>query len=45
MWLRLISTKDEATAAMRQFQACRGESGKKLRMLRTDGPRRRIHIS
>jgi transposase InsO family protein len=37
MWLRLLSTKDEAAAAIKQFQArAEAESGKKLRVLRTD---------
>jgi hypothetical protein len=37
MWLRLISTKDEVAAAIKQFQArAEAESGKKLRVLRTD---------
>jgi transposase InsO family protein len=37
MWLRLISTKDEAPAAIKHFQArAEAESGKKLRVLRTD---------
>jgi transposase InsO family protein len=37
MWLRLITSKDEASAAIKQFQArAEAESGKKLRVLRTD---------
>jgi hypothetical protein len=37
MWLQLISTKDEAAATIKQFQArAEAESGKKLRVLRTD---------
>ena len=37
MWLHLLSSKDEAPAAIKQFQALvETETGKKLRVLRTD---------
>jgi transposase InsO family protein len=37
MWLHLLSSKDEAPAAIKEFQAqVETETGKKLRVLRTD---------
>ena len=37
MWLRLLTTKDEAETALRQFQAAaERESGRHLKTLRTD---------
>ena len=37
MWLQLLTSKDEAAAVIKKFNACaEAESGKKLRMLRTD---------
>lgn len=35
LWLQLLTSKDEAAEAVKRFKA-RVESGKKLRMLRTD---------
>ena len=37
MWLHLLSSKDEAPAAIKEFQTqVETETGKKLRVLRTD---------
>ena len=37
MWLQLLTSKDEAAAAIKKFKArAEAESGKKLRVLRTD---------
>ena len=37
MWLQLLTSKDEAAVAIKKFRArAEVESGKKLRMLRTD---------
>jgi hypothetical protein len=37
MWLQLLTSKDEVAAAIKKFQArAEAESGKKLRVLRTD---------
>ena len=37
MWLHLLSSKDEASAAIKEFQAqVETETGKKLHVLRTD---------
>ena len=37
MWLQLLSSKDEAATAIKKFKArAEAESGKKLRVLRTD---------
>ena len=37
MWLQLLTSKDEAAAAIKKFKVrVEAESGKKLRMLRTD---------
>ena len=37
MWLQLLTSKIEAAEAIKQFKACaEAESGKKLRVLRTD---------
>jgi hypothetical protein len=38
MWLQLLTSKDEAAAAIKKFKTrAEAESGKKLRVLRTDG--------
>ena len=37
MWLQLLTSKDEAAAVIKKFKICaEAESGKKLRVLRTD---------
>ena len=37
MWLQLLTSKDEAAAVIKKFKMCaEAESGKKLRVLRTD---------
>ena len=37
MWLQLLTSKDEAAAAIKKFKMrAEAESGKKLRVLRTD---------
>ena len=37
MWLQLLTSKDEAAAVIKKFRTCaEAESGKKLRVLRTD---------
>ena len=37
IWLQLLTSKDEAAEAIKKFKACEeAESGKKLRVLRTD---------
>ena len=37
MWLQLLTSKDEAAVAIKKFKArAEAESGKKLRVLRTD---------
>ena len=37
MWLQLLTSKDEATSAIKKFKMrTEAESGKKLRVLRTD---------
>ena len=37
MWLQLLTSKDEAAAAIKKFKThAEAESGKKLRVLRTD---------
>ena len=37
MWLQLLTSKDKATAAIKKFKTrVEAESGKKLRVLRTD---------
>ena len=37
MWLQLLTSKDEAATAIKKFKIrAEAESGKKLRMLRTD---------
>ena len=37
MWLQLLTSKDEAVAVIKKFKArAEAESGKKLRVLRTD---------
>jgi hypothetical protein len=45
MWLQLLSSKDQASSAIKNFQAAvKVESGRKLKVLRTDGGGGGVHL-